>query len=285
MRKREHPPAPTPSFGDLAEDFGLGDGGVQASSFGGDAFLSFLLSRSARGLGAALGAFSMRVRLAVSSLSGVAVELVGPSGHATRGWFEPDPDYEPPFHAIGCRAVEAGPHSLRIFRSETDELGRMNFDVPDAPHVACKWARLSPVRQRALLDWLDGCGATCVVDRTCKIVLPLASYDAPEAENGASPLETTPCGVRLRDFLSTAQGKVVVVPNFADPDESKALVAKFRQAGMMGPAGEENATAGPKKRTNWSGKLSRKDAPVLVNRALRLFPDCDARHVELQIVK
>lgn len=240
MRRREHPPAPAPAFGDLAEDF---------------------------------TAFSLRARLGTDTLDGVAVEVHGPSGEVTGGWIEADEDYVPPFHGVGYRPLEAGRHALTVFQ-RGGELARLAFDVPEAARIPRRWARLSDSRQRALLDWLDGCGATVVVDRMCKVALPLRSFA------GADP---PPLGAELRAALEAATGKVVVLPGFADPAESAALVARFA-AGGLAPAGEEHAGAGPRKRTNRSGTIDRSDAPKLVEAALGLFPDCDARLVELQIV-
>ena len=155
MRRREHPPAPAPAFGDLAEDF---------------------------------TAFSLRARLGTDTLDGVAVEVHGPSGEVTGGWIEADEDYVPPFHGVGYRPLEAGRHALTVFQ-RGGELARLAFDVPEAARIPRRWARLSDSRQRALLDWLDGCGATVVVDRMCKVALPLRSFA------GADP---PPLGAELR---------------------------------------------------------------------------------------
>ncbi|EGB02948.1 expressed protein [Aureococcus anophagefferens] len=112
MRRRDAAPPPAPAPGDLAEDF---------------------------------DAFSVRVRLAVSSLEDVDVALVGPSGpapnpnlqsdcsvrvsgRASAGWFEPDGDYAPPFHAAGARPLEAGAHRLVVSR-RGEELAAAAFDV------------------------------------------------------------------------------------------------------------------------------------------------------------
>ena len=207
------------------------------------------------------------------------------SGRAVAGWFEADADYAPPFHAVAARPVEAGRHALRVARGDGADLARVNFDVPAPAAKARRWAELSPPRQGALLEWLDGCGATVVVDRTCKVELP-----APRAPPPSPP--------PARAAVEVPRGAVAVLPGFVDAEEAARIIELARP--RLGAAAEANegargrsgssdflrrrrssgpsgggeslprlastttftlSQAGPKKRTNRSARLDTADVP------------------------
>ncbi|KAK7242086.1 hypothetical protein SO694_00156016 [Aureococcus anophagefferens] len=261
---------PAPAPGDLAEDF---------------------------------DAFSVRVRLAVSSLEDVGVALVGPSGRASAGWFEPDGDYAPwrrrrPPVASGWAQTRASrtprrPPQALPRRRRAAARGRR---APARRLAARRGARRGGVRRAAaaaaaaalggsaprraaLLGWLDGCGATCVVDRSCKVELPL-----PRA--APAPPATAPALGERRAAVD-ARGAVLVLPGFVDAAEAARIVAAASERGAMGPAREERGGGAPppRARTNTCGRRRARACPGLVATALALFPGCAPDRVEVQVVR
>ncbi|EGB10875.1 hypothetical protein AURANDRAFT_62418 [Aureococcus anophagefferens] len=142
-----------------------------------------------------------------------------------------------PFHAAGARPLEAGAHRLVVSR-RGEELAAAAFDVPPPPPRPLPWARLPAPRRAALLGWLDGCGATCVVDRSCKVELPL-----PRA--APAPPATAPALGELAAAVDAARGAVLVLPGFVDAAEAARIVAAAHDMNLDMKAAIATSSAEP----------------------------------------
>ena len=212
-------------------------------------------------------------------LRAVATPAPAPSPAARRASADARAARRRPFHAAGARPLEAGAHRLVVSR-RGEELAAAAFDVPPPRPRPLPWARLPAPRRAALLGWLDGCGATCVVDRSCKVELPL-----PRA--APAPPATAPALGELAAAVDAARGAVLVLPGFVDAAEAARIVAAASERGAMGPAREERGggAAAAAARTNTCGRLDGAACPGLVATALALFPGCAPDRVEVQVVR
>ncbi|KAK7248573.1 hypothetical protein SO694_00160043 [Aureococcus anophagefferens] len=273
---------PAPAPGDLAEDF---------------------------------DAFSVRVRLAVSSLEdvGVARRAVGPgrtqifnptaacacraarrragsSPTATtrRGdaGARPSPGRDAasrtpsaarrrPFHAAGARPLEAGAHRLVVSR-RGEELAAAAFDAAAAA-AAAALALLGAAPRRA----------PRLARRLRRDVRrrPVVQGRAPAPARRAGAARDRAGARRAQGGRGAARGAVLVLPGFVDAAEAARIVAAASERGAMGPAREERgggaaAAAGRTPAAADGRCLSRPRRD-----GARALPGCAPDRVEVQVVR